>query len=102
MMLPSCLDQLERPQFGELLRQGGLVIINLQLVGGSALFGIGGGIAGFCPGSAISALGLGHSETVIFMAAMITGVVLGCFLKTKAARFAAACYIVGSDWRIRA
>jgi uncharacterized membrane protein YedE/YeeE len=36
--------------------------IDMKLVGGSALFGIGWGIAGFCPGAAIPALGTGRWE----------------------------------------
>ena len=51
--------------------------IDRELVGGAAVFGIGWGIAGFCPGGAIPALGLGHSEVVIFLAAMIAGIVIG-------------------------
>jgi uncharacterized membrane protein YedE/YeeE len=50
--------------------------IDRRLVGGAALFGIGWGIAGFCPGGAIPALGLFHSETLLFVAAMIAGIVL--------------------------
>ncbi|MGL4491010.1 MAG: DUF6691 family protein, partial [Rhizobiaceae bacterium] len=53
--------------------------IDGQLVGGSALFGIGWGIAGFCPGGAIPALGLGSSDTVVFLAAMICGMYLARF-----------------------
>lgn len=49
--------------------------IDLQLIGGAAVFGIGWGIAGFCPGGAIPALGLGHLETWVFVAAMIAGIV---------------------------
>jgi hypothetical protein len=49
--------------------------IDLPLIGGSALFGIGWGIAGFCPGGAIPALGLGDSRTLIFFAAMAAGLV---------------------------
>ena len=43
------------------------------LIGGAALFGIGWGIAGFCPGGAIPALGLGESQAFIFVAAMLAG-----------------------------
>lgn len=50
--------------------------IDAELVGGAAIFGIGWGIAGFCPGGAVPALGLGRSETVIFLAAMIAGIVI--------------------------
>ncbi|MCB5409386.1 DUF6691 family protein [Pseudogemmobacter faecipullorum] len=44
------------------------------LIGGSALFGIGWGIAGFCPGGAIPALGLGKSDALLFVAAMLAGI----------------------------
>ncbi len=51
--------------------------IDLPLVGGSALFGIGWGIAGFCPGGAVPALGFGGVETLSFIAAMIAGLLVG-------------------------
>lgn len=47
--------------------------IDSRLLTGAALFGIGWGIAGFCPGPAITALGLGRFEPMIFVAAMIVG-----------------------------
>ncbi|MGL1919733.1 MAG: YeeE/YedE family protein [Hyphomicrobiales bacterium] len=48
--------------------------IDFNLIGGSALFGIGWGIAGFCPGGAIPALGTGMSQVFIFTAAMVAGI----------------------------
>ena len=48
--------------------------LDRQLLAGSALFGIGWGIAGFCPGGAIPALGLGESSAWIFVGAMLTGI----------------------------
>ena len=50
--------------------------VDRELIGGAALFGIGWGIAGFCPGGAIPALGLGHPQTPIFLAAMIAGIIV--------------------------
>lgn len=50
--------------------------IDAKLVGGSALFGIGWGIAGFCPGAAIPALGTGRWEVVLFLAAVAVGFLL--------------------------
>ena len=47
--------------------------LDLRLIGGSALFGIGWGIAGFCPGAAIPALGTGRWEVALFVAAVIVG-----------------------------
>lgn len=51
-------------------------VIDARLIGGAALFGIGWGIAGFCPGGAIPALGLGLKEPFIFVAAMIAGILV--------------------------
>ncbi|WP_199259940.1 DUF6691 family protein [Paracoccus binzhouensis] len=51
------------------------------LIGGSALFGIGWGIAGFCPGGAIPALGLGQPDAAIFVAAMVAGIALTRWLR---------------------
>lgn len=48
--------------------------IDMPLLAGSAIFGIGWGITGFCPGGAIPALGLGHGEAWLFVAAMICGI----------------------------
>jgi len=48
--------------------------IDPPLVAGAAIFGVGWGIAGFCPGGAVPALGLGRIEPVIFIAAMLVGI----------------------------
>lgn len=50
--------------------------IDARLIGGSAVFGIGWGIAGFCPGGAIPALGFGGLPVIAFVGAMIIGIVL--------------------------
>lgn len=50
--------------------------IDRRLVVGSALFGMGWGIAGFCPGPGLVALGMGESKALVFVAAMLAGMVL--------------------------
>jgi uncharacterized membrane protein YedE/YeeE len=47
--------------------------IDASLVVGSALFGIGWGMVGFCPGPALTALVSGQTQVWIFFVAMITG-----------------------------
>jgi uncharacterized protein len=64
--------------------------IDPPLVAGSAVFGIGWGISGFCPGGAIPALGLGTVEPAIFIASMIAGIVAARTLRQRAARLEAA------------
>lgn len=50
--------------------------VDAPLLAGSAVFGIGWGISGFCPGGSIPALGLGEPDALIFVAAMVGGLVL--------------------------
>ena len=47
--------------------------IDRRLVLGGAVFGVGWGLAGFCPGPAIVALGTGHLKAIVFVAAMVVG-----------------------------
>ena len=63
----------EAPLLAERFLLPTITRIDARLIGGSALFGIGWGIAGFCPGGALPALGTGRIEVFIFVAALITG-----------------------------
>jgi uncharacterized membrane protein YedE/YeeE len=47
--------------------------IERRLVVGSTLFGMGWGIAGFCPGPGLVALGMGEVKALVFVAAMLAG-----------------------------
>ncbi|MBN9074825.1 MAG: YeeE/YedE family protein [Rhizobiales bacterium] len=50
--------------------------IDTRLLTGSAIFGAGWGLAGFCPGPAVSALSMGLPLVLLFVAAMAAGMVL--------------------------
>ncbi|MBX3567965.1 MAG: YeeE/YedE family protein [Rhizobiaceae bacterium] len=50
--------------------------IDSRVVAGPALFGLGWGLAGYCPGPALTALGLGATGTLTFVPAMIAGMAL--------------------------
>ncbi len=56
--------------------------IDARLVGGSAVFGIGWGLSGFCPGGALPALGTGVPEVFAFVAALVAGIVLARALQS--------------------
>ena len=60
--------------------------LDLPLIGGSAAFGVGWGIAGFCPGGALPALGTGRAEVFVFVAALLAGIVIAKFLQGALAR----------------
>jgi len=47
-----------------------------RLIGGSLVFGVGWGIAGFCPGGALPALGTGNLMVALFVAALVAGIVV--------------------------
>ena len=69
---------------GEPLRLPNRRDIDKPLVLGALGFGIGWGLAGFCPGPAVVALGAGQLKAVVFVAAMLAGMVLfECLNKSR-------------------
>jgi len=68
--------------------------IDGRLVGGAALFGVGWGLAGYCPGPAVVSALPGGPKAITFVAAMLGGMLLVHFLDgfaaTRVARTAAA------------
>jgi uncharacterized membrane protein YedE/YeeE len=50
--------------------------LDAELLGGAALFGVGWGLAGFCPGPALAALPLGVPAVYTFVLAMLAGMAL--------------------------
>ena len=50
--------------------------LDRRLIGGSLLFGIGWGVAGICPGPAVAILLTGHWQVLLFVAAMLLGMLL--------------------------
>lgn len=50
--------------------------IDVKLLSGSAIFGVGWGIVGFCPGGAIPAIGTGRTDVLVFCFALAAGIVL--------------------------
>jgi uncharacterized membrane protein YedE/YeeE len=49
--------------------------IDLPLVAGAAIFGVGWGLSGYCPGPAVVAAGAGASEVLVFLATMLAGMI---------------------------
>lgn len=50
--------------------------IDWRLIAGAALFGIGWGIAGYCPGPGIAALATGDRNPVVFLLSMVAGMIV--------------------------
>jgi uncharacterized protein len=69
-----------RPLFGETFHLPTQQELDLRIVSGPAIFGLGWGLAGFCPGPGLTALGFGSSAAMIFVAAMAIGMLLARWL----------------------
>ncbi len=57
--------------------------IDLPLVGGSALFGVGWGLAGICPGPAFADLVTLEPKVLLFVAAMLVGMIAASILRSR-------------------
>lgn len=72
-----------RTWLGEPLALPASTRIDARLIGGGLLFGTGWGIAGFCPGPALVALGAGSGSALIFVAAMLVGMAVHDLLEAR-------------------
>ena len=64
------------PVLADTFQLSNLKQVDRKLLGGAALFGIGWGIAGYCPGPALAGLGIGSVEALWFIPAMLAGILL--------------------------
>ena len=62
-----------RPVFASTFHRPDSLAIDRRLLSGAALFGIGWGFAGYCPGPALAALVFNFQEAVIFLPAILVG-----------------------------
>lgn len=66
-------NRMAAPVFGEKFSLPDRSDIDARLIIGSALFGIGWGIAGLCPGPAVASLALAPMDVLPFVVAMLVG-----------------------------
>lgn len=64
------------PVLADAFQLSSLKQVDRRLLGGAALFGIGWGVAGYCPGPALGGLGIGSTEALWFVPAMLAGIVV--------------------------
>src|SRR5882672_10987382 len=69
-----------QPLFAEKFHLPTKAEIDRRIILGPAIFGVGWGLAGFCPGPALTALGFGSRAAFIFVAAMLGGMWLARYL----------------------
>jgi uncharacterized membrane protein YedE/YeeE len=61
------------PVLAPAVQLSSLRTLDRRLLGGAALFGVGWGIAGYCPGPALAGLGIASVEALWFVPAMLAG-----------------------------
>jgi len=66
----------EAPLFAPAFRLPALQGTDAKLLIGAALFGMGWGLSGFCPGPAVASLVFGRTESITFVVAMAAGMIL--------------------------
>ncbi len=69
----------DKPAFGNKFRIPTRSDITPSLIIGSAIFGVGWGLAGFCPGPGIVAASAGVTPALFFLPALIVGILLHKF-----------------------
>ena len=60
--------------------------IDMPLVAGAVLFGLGWGLSGYCPGPAVASLSSGNAGVLVFAAAMAAGMALAGAARARAGR----------------
>lgn len=79
-------ERMTRPVFAERFSLPGRGELDMRLIGGSALFGIGWGLAGLCPGPAVANLAFAPLQVLPFLAAMFAGMAAHRLLPSPAER----------------
>jgi uncharacterized membrane protein YedE/YeeE len=72
------------PVYGERFELPPTKEIDVRLIGGAAMFGVGWGLVGYCPGPAIASIGFAGTSAAIFCLAMVGGILIHRFLPEKA------------------
>jgi len=70
------MRRIGKPVFEKAFHLPGIRVIDRRLVTGSAIFGIGWGLVGLCPGPSIAAMSLGTLQVPVFVLAMVLGMVV--------------------------
>lgn len=60
--------------------------LDARILGGAAMFGVGWGLVGYCPGPAIASIGYAGTPTALFSLAMVGGMLLYRLLPESAGR----------------
>lgn len=76
-------DRMEKPWFADVFGIPSRTDLDVRLIAGAATFGIGWGLAGYCPGPVLAALPTGSAQPILFIGAMIVGALSVGFFDRK-------------------
>lgn len=82
----------QRPVFADSFQLPTRTDLDTRVIAGPAIFGIGWGLAGLCPGPAFVALGYGSSASILFVVAMFCGMAMARMLASRQPTLAAPSY----------
>ncbi len=82
----------QRPVFAHSFQLPTRSDLDTRVIAGPAIFGIGWGLAGLCPGPAFVALGYGSSASILFVVAMFGGMAMARMLASRQPALAAPSY----------
>ncbi len=74
--LRPLIHKRERPLFAEKFPSFSVTKVDPKLLAGAAIFGVGWGLGGYCPGPALTSLASGATQLLIFVPAMFAGMYL--------------------------
>jgi uncharacterized protein len=74
-----------RTLLGDVMRLPSATAIDRRLVLGGALFGVGWGLAGYCPGPALASVVLGGPKPVVFVLSLLAGMAMFELLEHRSA-----------------
>lgn len=81
--LRPLIHQRERPLFAAKFPTFSTSKLDPRLLAGAALFGVGWGLGGYCPGPALTSLASGASQVLVFVPAMFAGMYLAHLLQAR-------------------
>ncbi|WP_164019650.1 DUF6691 family protein [Pyxidicoccus trucidator] len=81
--LRPLIHRRERPLFAAKFPSFAASQVDSKLLAGAALFGVGWGLGGYCPGPALTALSSGAPQVLVFASAMLAGMYLAQVLPAR-------------------
>ncbi len=75
------------PRFSDVFHLPTNRAIDYRLIAGSAVFGIGWGVSGFCPGGVLPAIGTLNPSVLIFAVSMLAGIFIAKGLQSRGQQF---------------